>query len=333
MRRMFARIVRRWRTLSTSIFRGFFQKKIRKKWECDRKLLPLDEPAREMYEIIHWHCLRELGRFPDLVESPSLNDRINWTKLFDQDEEIVRCCDKVLVRDFVRERIGESYLLDLYQVRDCFHDIDREALPESFVIKTNHASGTVIFITDKKAADWSIAEEVIRKSLAKPYGWENGEWAYAFVKPKVFVEKLICPESSTGAADYKFYCADGKVKFCQYIYNRGLSGREQLIDVEGRDLGMNLCQDYLRGTSFKKPTRWNEMKEISEKLSRGFKHVRVDLYYWNDCVYFGEMTFWPMAGAFRSAAQKKMASYLDFDRSTFKPFIIPRLRSRLALEG
>ena len=47
------------------------------------------------------------------------------------------------------------------------------------------------------------------------------------------------------------------------------------------------------------------------------------------------MTFWPMAGCYKGEGQKKLGKYLDFDRTTFKPLLLPELkksRSRSSLD-
>ena len=40
----------------------------------------------------------------------------------------------------------------------------------------------------------------------------------------------------------------------------------------------------------------SEMIEVAKKLSKGFPHVRVDLYFVKGKVYFGEMTFFDSSG-------------------------------------
>ena len=45
-----------------------------------------------------------------------------------------------------------------------------------------------------------------------------------------------------------------------------------------------------------KPKRLDEMLEICKILSKDFPHVRVDLYYENDKIYFGELTFFHFSG-------------------------------------
>ncbi len=40
----------------------------------------------------------------------------------------------------------------------------------------------------------------------------------------------------------------------------------------------------------------DQMFELAEKLSTGLPYARIDLYYSNDKIYFGEITFFPASG-------------------------------------
>lgn len=314
--------------------RIWLEAKIMAKWRSDRRHLPLTPVHYELYKIIHRLCWRELHDFPNLINCRDFNDKIQWLKLFDQSPEIIRCSDKITVRDYVRDRVGDQYLVKLYQVHEHFSQIDFGALPNAFVIKTNHDSGTVILVRDKSMVDYRAAEARIEAALKRPYGWGKGEWAYAYIQPKVFVEEFIEPDSPKPPPDYKFYCINGIVRFVHYIYDRGFDTKEQVLDPEGNDLATELYPSFKLGKGFKKPAVWNQMVSVAERLSRGFKCVRVDLFCSGDCIYAGEMTFWPMAGHYKGEGQKKMGKYLDFDRTTFKPFILPALeksRSRFSL--
>jgi len=302
--------------------------KIRLKWHTDKLYLLLTAEHYELYNIIHRHYWHQLHDFPDLINCRDFNDKIQWLKLFDQSPEIVRCSDKILVRDYVRERVGEEYLVKLYQVHNHFSEIDFDNLPQSFVIKTNHDSGTVILVRDKSQLDYQATAERIEVSLKNTYGWANGEWAYSYIEPKVFVEEFIEPENPKPPPDYKFYCIEGVVKFVHYIYDRGSNPKEQTIDPNGNDLGTELYPSFKLGKDFKRPNCWQEMMYVAETLSKGFKCVRVDLYCSNDQIYVGEMTFWPMAGCYKGEGQKKLGKYLDFDRTTFKPFLLSQLSNQ-----
>ena len=298
------------------------------KWLQDKRHLPLTRAHWALYDIIHRSCWWVLGEFPNLVSCRDFNDKIQWLKLFDQSEEIVRCSDKVLVREHVRERVGTRYLVKLYQVHRTFSEIDFDPLPDAFVIKANHDSGTVILVREKSRFDHRAAKERIEAALRTPYGWTNGEWAYAFLEPRVLVEEFIDPRSEKPPPDYKFYCVEGVVRFCHYIYDRGFDTKEQTIDREGNDLATELYTSFRLGTDFRKPKLWSEMIHVAEQVSTGFKCVRVDLFCTGDRIYVGEMTFWPMAGLYKGDGQKTIGRFLDFDRNSYKPFLIPELERR-----
>ena len=300
--------------------------RIRLKWISDRRRLPLTENHWELYANCHRASWRELQDLPNLVNPRDFNDRIQWLKLFDQTEEHVRCSDKIRVRDYVRERVGNKYLVQLYQTCDSFDKIEFDRLPKSFVIKTNHDSGGVVLVRNKDEFDKAAARERIESSLQQTYGWENGEWAYAFVQPRVLVEEFIDPETNISPADFKFYVVNGVVKFMHYISERGSMTKEQTISPEGEDLATSLYPSFRLANSFQKPGCWQEMKDVAEQLGSGFKCVRVDLFHHQGCIYAGELTFWPMYGCYKGEGQKVLGQLLDFDRTTFKPPIYQQLR-------
>ncbi len=291
---------------------------IERKWVQDSVNLPLTQNHKELYFIIHQHTARKLFKFPDLINCQDFNDKIQWLKLFDQDKLQIQCSDKLRVRDYVEEKVGRKYLVPMYQAVSEFSQINFNDLPESFVMKTNHDSGTVVLVKEKHKLNIAKAKKRLGDSLQRKFGWSVGEWAYSFVSPMIIVEEYIEPESITPPADYKFYCINGEVKFCHYIYDRGANSKEQLLTPEGDDLKTPLHSKFELGTGFVKPSNWEEMLNVASKVSAGFKCVRVDLFSSNGNIYVGEMTFWPMAGTYRGEGQKFFGKYLDFDRKTFK---------------
>jgi hypothetical protein len=293
------------------------------KWEEDCKYLPLTDAHRALYEIIHRHFAGALGHYPDLVECRDFNDRMQWLKLFDQSTDIIRCSDKILVRDYIQERVGTRHLVELFQTHDHFDQIEFSNLPSSFVIKANHDSGTVVLVRDAASFDKAAARGVIEQALGRTFGGEYGEWAYKYVKPRVLVEEFIEPENSVPPPDYKFYCVHGNVKFMHYIYDRGHGTKEQTIDRFGNDLRCPLHEAFELGTGFRKPKMWDEMIHIAERVSSEMKFVRVDMYSSGERILVGEMTFWPATGIYGGEGQKRLGQLLDFDRSTYKPFLLP----------
>lgn len=57
--------------------------------------------------------------------------------------------DKYLVSEWIKEKIGEKYLNELYGVWNSFEEIDINLLLQQFVLKTNHGCGNNIIVKNK----------------------------------------------------------------------------------------------------------------------------------------------------------------------------------------
>jgi hypothetical protein len=299
---------------------------IRAKWARDSRRLPLTPEHWELYDIIHRKSWEKTQSLPNLVRPTSRNDAINWAKLFDQRFDCIICCDKIRVRDYIRDRVGEQYLVTLYQVHEHFADIDFDALPSAFVIKTNHDSGTVILVRDKATFDRAAAEAQVEAALRRPFGWENGEWAYAYIPPRVFVEELLDPDSDVPPADYKFSCFGGYATHAVFIYDRGRTPKSQRIQRDGTLLIRKPRKSmYPQGSAFQKPPEWGAMVALADTLGKDFKLVRVDLYLSGGRIYVGELTLWSAAGFLPNGTPLEPEHLARVDFTTYRPLLIPEL--------
>jgi hypothetical protein len=240
------------------------------------------------------------GAFPDLNNPRTFDDIINWAKLFDQSELVIECCDKLRVRDYVARTAGEQYLLDVHQISDGGRDLDFDKLPDRFVMKTNHDSGSVVLVKNKSEADFDKILDRFRQNIKMPFGWEQGEWPYSYIKPKIFIEEYFSDGLMDNPADYKIQCFNGKAWFVRYTFNRdkdGSKGDEIILDAQGTR------QNFIIGNGFqpsclqwKKPHNWSEMIALAELLSKPFQLARVDLFASEMRIVVGEITFFPFAG-------------------------------------
>lgn len=84
------------------------------------------------------------------LENPkTYTEKIQWIKLYDIDNLKTKLADKYLVRDWVKNKIGEKYLIPLLGVWDKFNDINFNNFPNKFVLKCNHGSSMNIIVLDK----------------------------------------------------------------------------------------------------------------------------------------------------------------------------------------
>ena len=85
-----------------------------------------------------------LGKRLHLENPMTYNEKLQWLKLYDRNPAYSILVDKYLVRNYVSDMIGEDYLVPLLGVWDNPEEINFNDLPNQFVLKCNHDSGTVI---------------------------------------------------------------------------------------------------------------------------------------------------------------------------------------------
>jgi hypothetical protein len=254
---------------------------------------------------------------PNLLSVKNYNDKLQWLKLFDQEPLKVICSDKLLVRCYVKSKSFDNILPKVLDFAQRPSEINWNLLPEKFVVKTNHDSGTVILVKTKCSLDIASIVSRLNASLNRTYGVQTGEWNYQFISPCVLVEEFLESFDHEPISDYKFHCVHGCVKFVQYIYERD-GRRNELIAMPNGDVTcLHLSHELAHGRSadFLLPCDWDAMIQIASILSAPFKYVRVDLYFVNGRIYFGEMTFFPMWGCYKSPHLEYFGSCLDFDMS------------------
>ncbi|WP_196808092.1 ATP-grasp fold amidoligase family protein [Butyrivibrio sp. AE3006] len=250
--------------------------------------------------FIQYKYKKMMGRFCNLTNPQTYTEKIQWSKLNRRDPIITDLADKVKVREWVKGRIGEEYLIptvgDVYSSAD---EIDFDGLPDRFVIKANHGCGYNIVVNDKNNLDVAEIKKRLNSWLSHNFAFNTFEMQYRDIKPKLYIEKFMIPEGEEDLPDYKFFCFDGKV-FCSYtMIDYTVNHSEGRLGFFDRDYKL---MPYYRADykpikeQLPPPDKYWEMVELAETLSKGFSHVRVDFYNVEGKVYFGEMTFTNASG-------------------------------------
>lgn len=238
-----------------------------------------------------------LGR-PMHLDPPVLySEKIQWLKLHDKNAIYPILCDKLAVRDFVRERAGEAYLTDLYGVWDDPDRIEFDSLPNAFVLKCTHDSGSVIFCDDKAAFDARSAKQALKKHLSKDYSIPGREWPYRDVPRRVIAERYLLNFDGSQVVNFNFFCFDGKAQLLlasrnQINHSWNHTFLRDFTKYQIYDPGLPQQEEPL----IPKPPHYEEMIAIAEKISAGFVHMRVDLYDTPDGVKFSEVTLHSSSG-------------------------------------
>ena len=239
------------------------------------------------------------GDVLDLEHPKTFNEKLQWMKLYYQNDDASRMVDKITAKEYVYEKLGDEIgIIPTYGVWDTFEEINWEELPKQFVLKCNHDSGGSVICRDKDKLDFSAAAKKIKKCLKKNYFWHGREWVYKDIKPRILAEKYMENTGETEISDYKFYCFNGEPRFL--FISRGLenhkTARVGFFDLDFNPMPVRRT-DYLTfDVPPEKPSQLSKMIDVSRKLSDGFPFLRVDLYEIDGKVYFSELTFIPGSG-------------------------------------
>lgn len=252
--------------------------------------------------IIEKSWLKEFGYPIDWDHPRDINEKIQWLIAFSDTTEWSRLTDKYLVRDYVKSKGYGENLAKLYGVWEKAEDINFDALPEKFVLKCNHDSGSYCIVDKQKGYGRDGLVKKIDKFLRRKYGYQYCEPHYNRINPLVIAEEFLKEDNSFSFSlvDYKVWCFNGKPESILVCYDRDHSG----ISVNVYDLNwqvhpeFSVITDYYRDGHgiVPKPSCLSEMLAMASDLSVGFPEVRIDFYIVKEKPIFGEMTFTSMTG-------------------------------------
>lgn len=247
----------------------------------------------------------------DLENPKTYNEKVNWTKLNIRKPIMSTMVDKVAVKSYVSEIIGEDHVFPLYGVYEHFDDIDFDKLPKQFVLKCNHDSHSYMIVKDKNQLDKAKAKKHFEKCLKYDFYHLQREWAYKNVPPRIIAEKLMT-DGSGELLDYKFFCFNGKAHYIWYGTNYGGTYYD-FYDLDWNPMHVKFGYPAPREPA-PKPENLEEMIKLAEKLSVGFPHLRIDFYNINGKIYFGEYAFYAWGGAYPfepTAFDKHLGDLMD----------------------
>lgn len=266
---------------------------------------------------------RITGEKLNLKNPKTYNEKIQWLKLYNRNPLYTQLVDKYAVREYIKEKIGEKYLIPLVGGPwNSVEKIDFSSLPNQFVLKCTHDSGSVIICKDKATFDIASAKAKLKKALSSNLYWYGREWAYKNVTPRIIAEKYMVDESGYDLKDYKIHNFNGEAKIIQVDFDRFSDHHRRnfyTTDWEYRDVQIKCPSDP--SVQIAKPKKLDELLYLAQKLSAGHPHVRTDFYSIEDRLYFGEMTFYHESGYAKFTPKEfsyEMGSYIKLRRYSAK---------------
>ena len=234
-----------------------------------------------------------VGRKANLDDPQGYMEKMNWLKLYGNMRQYAPYSDKLAVRDYISQKIGAEYLVPLLGVWNSAAEIDFSALPERFVLKATHDSGSVKVCRNKASFDCRAARRYFARALRTRYYMKGRERQYEPITPRIIAETYLDDGKHTLPTDYKLYCFNGKPKLMMACTNRGTDKQvtASFFDLEWNEIPI-YCPDFENtAETIERPYSFEKMKEIASVLCRDIPFVRIDFYDIQGKLYFGEMTF------------------------------------------
>lgn len=243
----------------------------------------------------------KMGYMMDINHPKTYTEKIQWYKIFyDGDGHLDRIVDKYLLKEYVKDKLGEGYTVPLLGAWTDIKDLERDwkQLPEEFCLKsTVQSEGRYIeFIHNKSAinfkkkkrewAKWLLPKNTLLNSYARGY--------YNCV-PRIIAEQYL-ENIKNQLFDYKVFCFDGQPFCIESAMERFEGGIPTFTfyDLEWNKLDVT-SGNHPNG-DVPKPKHLKEMQEISKVLSAGFPHIRVDFFDTEEKLYVAELTLYTGGG-------------------------------------
>ena len=258
-------------------------------------------PIKRREEFLKKVFGERMGKPLNLEKPESFSEMIQWMKLYYHDPFMQRCVDKVLFKEYIREKLGEGHTVRTYEVWEGKDEVNLKNIPEKCVIKSNCCSDgvNILPVFDRSKLDFESVEKEIKETWFDRLKLHTNSFAnyYYGVKPKVYVEEYL--EESD---DYDILCFHGEPKFV-YVktehFDNGINRETgypmsfyttdwEYIDAKYKDIPTRKDID--------KPPHLEEMLDISRELSKNFPFVRVDFFESARKLYVAEFSFAPWAG-------------------------------------
>ena len=249
----------------------------------------LDDAALER-EVARWYHAM-CGDRMDFAHPHSFSQKMQWLKVHDKDPRKATLSDKIAVRPYIAEAVGEDVLPQLYRAWDRAEDVDFAGLPQRFFLKCNNGSGMMKRIDDAGQADMAEIREKVASWLSRDFASEYLEMHYASITPRVYAEELL----DDIEWEYQAWCFSGKAEFIAAIHDPHGVNEKQFFSTTWEKLPFVSSQPEYQGT-IAAPDCLAQIVEWSERLADDFTFVRVDWYGTRHGLMFSEMSFTPAYG-------------------------------------
>lgn len=239
-----------------------------------------------------------LGYDIDWKNPRTFSEKLQWLKLHDRKPIYTKMVDKYESKKYVSDLIGNEYIIPTLGIWNSYDEIDFDSLPNQFVLKCTHDSGSIVICEDKSTFDYAAAKDILTNGLKTDFYLMGREWPYKNVPHRIIAEKFMKDGNNESLTDYKFYCFNGEPKFLYVSYGLAVHSTAFInyVTLDWKQAPFHR-PDFMEMSNLPpKPETFDLMIELAKKLSKGIPFLRVDFYEINKQVYYSELTFFPGGG-------------------------------------
>lgn len=251
-----------------------------------------DKLPRDQYEseLKFWYY-EKTGQNLNLENPCTFNEKIQWMKLYDTTPEKTALTNKYEAKKHFIQLFGEEYVFPLLGIYENIDEIDFDALPEQFVLKSTTGSARNIIVKNKSEFKSAWAKEKFEAWHRTNFAFFSGfELHYMNVRPQILVEKFM-GGLEDGLVDYRLYCFDGEPKIIWAdIFSDSPDWQRNIYDMDWELIDTAISFPRMQ-KPLEKPQNLDKMKEISRVLAKPFCHARVDFFEVCGKLYIAEVTF------------------------------------------
>jgi hypothetical protein len=251
--------------------------------------------------IFHTIRLKKIsGKEPDIKSPTTLSEKICHRLVYDRNDLYTTLADKLAVRKYVTSRTKRVKTVPLIGVYSKASQIDFTILPDKFVLKCNHDSGSTIVCKNKARFNYREACKKLSLALKKNLYYTTREWQYKNITPMILCEPFIDlfddADRNTTPEMLRIHCFHGVAHYVEadFTDNNG----NGFINVYDRHWNLQPFQMEYPNTLVQpgEPALFRQALLASQELAAGIDYCRVDLMLKKHEIYFSEITLSPRRG-------------------------------------
>lgn len=238
---------------------------------------------------------RNLGYKLNLDVPITLNEKLQWLKIYDRRIISTVFSDKYLTREFIEKEFGDEFLIPIYLVTDNPTSLKFDHLPsEPFVVKSNISSGNFRIVKDIKNIDFN-------RLIVDCKWWQSlncfhpGIRQYMNISPLIFIEKMLQNSKGEIPNDYNLHCINGKVEFISVFIDREGGKIRNFFDPNWVSLDFTYHaknqqnKESIYVEEIEPPKTLAKMISLAEHIAKMYAYLRVDFFDINSKLYFRDI--------------------------------------------